>query len=143
MTEMAWTCSFTGETFHRRCLPVNFAKFFRTAIEHSRTAASKAVVRMCSVKKVLLKFSGLHACNLIKKRLQHRCFSVNFAKFLRTPVFVEHLRWLLLLLLDKNTYYVINILYLESICYIRRIFVGIVYSYQLSAFTLLQHSGDR
>ena len=26
------------------------------------------------------------------------CFPVNFAKFLRTPFFTEHLRWLLLLL---------------------------------------------
>ena len=25
----------------------------------------------------------------------HRCFQVNFAKFSRTPFFVEHLRWLL------------------------------------------------
>ena len=25
------------------------------------------------------------ACNFIKKRLWHRCFPVNFAKFLRTP----------------------------------------------------------
>ena len=29
-------------------------------------------------------------------RLWHRCYSVNFAKFLRTPFFIEHLRWLLL-----------------------------------------------
>ena len=36
------------------------------------------------------------ACNFIKKRLWHRCFPVNFAKFLRTPFFTEHLRWLLL-----------------------------------------------
>ena len=27
---------------------------------------------------------GLQACNFIKKRLQHRCFPVKFAKFLRT-----------------------------------------------------------
>ena len=33
---------------------------------------------------------------LLKKRLWHRCFSVNFEKFLRTPFFIEHLRWLLL-----------------------------------------------
>ena len=33
---------------------------------------------------------------LLKKRLWHRCFSVNFAKFLRTPFLTEHLRWLLL-----------------------------------------------
>ena len=30
------------------------------------------------------------------KRLWHKCFPVNFAKFLRTPFFTEHLRWLLL-----------------------------------------------
>ena len=57
--------------------------------------------RRCSVKKVFLqiflhisqentcvgvsfnKLTGLKACNFIKKRLQHRCFSVKFAKFLR------------------------------------------------------------
>ena len=36
------------------------------------------------------------ACNFIKKRLWHRYFPVNFAKFLRTSLFTEHLRWLLL-----------------------------------------------
>ena len=39
------------------------------------------------------------ACNFIKERLQHRCFPVKFAKFLRTPFFKEHLRWLLLYIL--------------------------------------------
>ena len=29
---------------------------------------------------------GLQACNFIEKRLQHRCFPVNIAKFLRTPI---------------------------------------------------------
>ena len=32
----------------------------------------------------------------IKKRLQHKWFPVKFAKFLRTPFFTEHIRWLLL-----------------------------------------------
>ena len=36
------------------------------------------------------------ACNFIKKKLLHRCFSVNFAKFLRTPFLTKHLWWLLL-----------------------------------------------
>ena len=31
---------------------------------------------------------------LLKKRLWHRCFSVNFAKFVRAPFLTEHL-WLL------------------------------------------------
>ena len=34
--------------------------------------------------------------DFIKKRLQHRCFPVNIAKFLRTAFFIEHLRWLLI-----------------------------------------------
>ena len=32
----------------------------------------------------------------IKKRLLHKCFPVNFAKFLRTPFIIEYLWWLLL-----------------------------------------------
>ena len=31
-----------------------------------------------------------------QKRLWHRCFPVNFAKFLRIPFFTEHLQWMLL-----------------------------------------------
>ena len=38
---------------------------------------------------------GLDACNFIKNRLQHRWFSVEFAKFL-TSFITEHLQWLLL-----------------------------------------------
>ena len=53
----------------------------------------------------IVNFTGKHlysshflikACNFIKKRLRDRCFPVNFAKFLRTPFFTEHLQWLLL-----------------------------------------------
>ena len=42
------------------------------------------------------KVAGMPA-TLLKKRLLHRCFPVNFAKFLRTPFLKEHLRWLLLI----------------------------------------------
>ena len=42
---------------------------------------------------------GLKACNFIKKRLQHKCFPENIAKFLRTTFFIEHLWWLLVFLL--------------------------------------------
>ena len=31
------------------------------------------------------KVAGPQACNFIKKRIQHRCFTVKFAKFLRAP----------------------------------------------------------
>ena len=73
----------------------------------------EAVVQRCSVKKVFLEIlqnSYEHMCQspflnkvavlrpaiLFKKRHCHRCFLVNFAKFLRTPFLTEHLRWLLL-----------------------------------------------
>ena len=39
------------------------------------------------------------AVALLKRRLWHRCFLVNFAKFLRTTFLTEHLRWLLMKLL--------------------------------------------
>ena len=59
----------------------------------------------------LTKFTGKHLCQslfffnkvagqrpatLLKKRLLHRCFPVNFVKILRTPFYIEHLWWLLL-----------------------------------------------
>ena len=74
---------------------------------------TEAVVRRYSVEKVFLEISqnsqentsaslffnkvaGLRPATLLKKRLWHRCFPVDFVKFLRTPFFTEHLRWLLL-----------------------------------------------
>ena len=35
---------------------------------------------------LLNKAAGVQACNFIKKRLQHGCFPVKFAKFLRAPI---------------------------------------------------------
>ena len=61
--------------------------------------------RRCSIKKAVLKnfakFTGkqLKACNFIKKRLQHRCFPVNIAKFLRTPILKNICKPLLLIFL--------------------------------------------
>ena len=37
------------------------------------------------------KAAGLRPATLLKKRLWHRCFPVNFAKFLGTPFLKEHL----------------------------------------------------
>ena len=42
------------------------------------------------------KVASLRPITLLKKRLWRRCFPVNFVKFLRTPFFIEHLWWLLL-----------------------------------------------
>ena len=42
------------------------------------------------------KVAGLRPKTLLKIKLWHRCFPVNFAKTLRIPFFIEHLWWLLL-----------------------------------------------
>ena len=74
---------------------------------HHRTY-SEAVARRCSVKRVFLEIpqilqentyartSYLIKLQALKKRPFHRCFLVNFAKFLRMPFLTEHLQWLLL-----------------------------------------------
>ena len=66
----------------------------------------EAVVQRCSVKKVFLEISQnsqektfATVSFLLKKRLWHGSFPVNFEKFLRTSFYIEHLRWLLLYLL--------------------------------------------
>ena len=41
------------------------------------------------------KVAALRPATLLKNRLWHRCFPVNFVKFLRTPFYTEHLWWLL------------------------------------------------
>ena len=50
---------------------------------------SEAVVWRCFVKRDW-------PANLLKMKLWLRCFPVKFAKFFRTPFFIEHFRWLLL-----------------------------------------------
>ena len=75
---------------------------------------AEAVTHRFSVKQVFLKISknsqkntcaSLRPATLLKKRLWHWCFPVNFAKFLRTPFLTEPLWWLLLLIqvLCKST----------------------------------------
>ena len=49
----------------------------------------------CAGVSFLIKLQARPA-TLLKKKLWHRCFPVNFAKFLRKSFFTEHLRWLLL-----------------------------------------------
>ena len=75
---------------------------------------TEAVAQRCSVKKVfleisqnseentcarislLIKLQTFRPATSLKEILWHRCFLMNFAKFLRTPFFTEHLWWLLL-----------------------------------------------
>ena len=49
------------------------------------------------------KVAGLQACNFVKKRLQHWCFPVKFAKFLRTSILRNICEELLLFVSPQNT----------------------------------------
>ena len=79
-----------------------------------KVTLKEAVVQNYSVKKVFLEIPqnshentsarvsflinlqalGLRPATLLKRRLWHTCFPVNFVKFLRTPIFIEHIWWL-------------------------------------------------
>ena len=94
---------------HSRATCVHFMKNLLTDIKNAlRTIkliwALKAVVRRCFVKKGVLrnfaKFTGKHLYQILffnkvaglNNSLWHRCFPVNFAKFLRTSIFTKYLR---------------------------------------------------
>ena len=69
------------EVFYRKGALTNFTKFL-----------GKHLCQSLFFNKV----TDLRPATLLKKRLWHRYFPVNFGKFLRTPFSTEHLRWLLL-----------------------------------------------
>ena len=71
------------------------------------------------------KVAGQKACNFIKYRLEHRCFSVNIAKSLRTAFFIEHL-WRLLLSVTKISEDVIDVVW-DSVLLKLRKKIGILY----------------
>ena len=58
----------------------------------------------CARVSLLHKVAGLRSATLLKKRLWHKCFSVNFAKFLRTPFLQNTSRRLLLEIANSTTH---------------------------------------
>ena len=122
------------------------------------TVKSRSSHRRCSVRKGVLRnfltFTGKHLCQnrffnkvtpqpatLLKKRLWHRCFPVNFAKFLGTPFLQNTSEWLLLqihvtlcptyLLNDKNY----NTCFL-TICFYKLCFLHLIYFCRFPDFKL-------
>ena len=84
------------EVFHKKGVLRNFAKFTGKHLSQS-LFLNKFAGLIPSLKNTCQRLL-LHCTDttLLKKRLWHRCFPVNFAKFLRTPFFTEQLRWVLL-----------------------------------------------
>ena len=76
--------------YRKRCLHESQRKTLRLSFVRKFHRKKSVLVSLFN------KVAGLKICNIIKKRLQHRCFPVKFCTFLRTPFFTEYLRWLLL-----------------------------------------------
>ena len=69
------------EVFYKKSVVI---VFFKT---HRKIPVSKSFFN---------KIAGLRAATLLKKRFRHRCFSLDFAKFLRPPFCHKTSGWLLL-----------------------------------------------
>ena len=88
------------EVFCEKGVPTNFAKFTWKHLCWSL---------------VFNKVEDLQPATFLKRRLWHRCFPAYFAKFLRTPFYTEHLQWLLLKFISRQT---------KEILYVNTILVG-------------------
>ena len=86
---------------------------------------TKTVAHRCFVKKQFLEISqnsqestcvrisflinlqerDLKPTTLLRKRVWHRCYPVNFAKFLRTSFLTEHLCWMIIIRVIQNFYF--------------------------------------
>ena len=91
------TCNFIKNRLQHMCFSMNFAVFLRT--HFLQNSSGDCFYKFSFIRnKVVWEhlYSGLRAATLLKKRLWHMCFPVNFVKFLRTPFFIKHFWWLLL-----------------------------------------------
>ena len=85
------------ELFYKKCILRNFPKFTGKHLFQSLFFNNVA---------------GLTPATLLKKRLWHRCFPVNFGKFLKTLFLAEYFRWLLSFvqfLLDSLTKHIFSL----------------------------------
>ena len=88
-------CQMIGQFKERKITSTKFYSILLNRSSRLEVFCKKGVL------KNFAKFTGKHLCQslffnkrpatLLKKRLWHRCFPVNFAKFFRTHFFIEHL----------------------------------------------------
>ena len=71
---------------HSTYLQLKFCSFFNRYLQKE----SSGCVLLKNVLKIFAKFTE-YTYNVIKKRFQHRCIPVNFAKFLRTLLVLKRL----------------------------------------------------
>ena len=78
--------------------------FMEKIQKQQRCSLKRAVLKNIAIntgKHLFVKVIGLKACNVIKKRAPHGCFSVNIVKFVRTPTLKNICEQLLLKILQQ------------------------------------------
>ena len=90
-------------TLRHGCSPVNLLHIFRAAFSKNTSGLLllSVITSLKTYERIEIKASGRPAI-LIKKRLWHRCFPLNFAKFLRTS-FLQNTSWRLLVQIRSKT----------------------------------------
>ena len=81
-------------TYYKKVFSLKLCEGLRTNIFRSSRSQLffkiGVFLKISVLESLFNKVAGLKACSFIKTRLQHKCFPVKFAKFLRTPFFTEH-----------------------------------------------------
>ena len=71
--------------------------------EISQNSQESTCVRISFL--INLQARDLKPTTLLRKRVWHRCYPVNFAKFLRTSFLTEHLCWMIIIRVIQNVYF--------------------------------------
>ena len=92
----------TQVTRKKRLVRPAFPDYLSVSYDYGRSSRPDVLCKK-GVLRNFAKFTGKHLCqSLYFNKVagpRHKCFLVDFAKFLRTPFLTDHLRWLLLLLI--------------------------------------------
>ena len=78
---------------------------------------------------------GLRPAILLKKRLWHRCFPINFMKFLKTPFFAEHL-WANA---SRLNIHIKIIQYWSGVTYCTKVYINLCHAIFQYLFALLSY----
>ena len=95
------------ESWNQQCLFILFCSLRKGVLRNFAKFTGKSLCQSLFLNKV----AGLRPATLLKKSLWHRCFPVNFAKFIRTSFLQKTLR---------GCFYLIQFNYLQTLFSIER-----------------------
>ena len=92
---------FFRSSHQRSCIKNVFLKIVQNSQKNTRASFLISLIISLIYFLIFFFFAGLSPVTILKKRLWHRCFPVNIAKFLRTP-FLQKISGRLLLFFVNN-----------------------------------------